>query len=155
MNVPLHLFWQRRLILVSCNNKFESIPLCYPPNLPIFCWLYGQKNLHWDLTIFFQLIISPQIDNIVDTSFYYKYVAKDLFGVVNWNLIFEWHELSDEDKAKKVWSTKARSFYLFPFFLSKASHQVRCGRSASLKSCTKGNTNMISWSNIFFLKDSF
>ena len=49
----------------------------------------------------FQLIISPQIDNIVDTSFYYKYVAKDLFGVINWNLIFEWHELSEEDKARK------------------------------------------------------
>jgi len=48
-----------------------------------------------------KLIISPQIDNIVDTSFYYKYVAKDLFGVINWNLIFEWHELSAEDRAKK------------------------------------------------------
>ena len=55
----------------------------------------------------------------MDTSFYYKYVAKDLFGVVNWNLIFEWHELSDEDKAKKVWSTIARLSICFTFFWSK------------------------------------
>ena len=28
-------------------------------------------------------------------------MAKDLFGVVNWNLIFEWHEVSQEDRARK------------------------------------------------------
>ena len=55
----------------------------------------------------------------MDTSFYYKYVAKDLFGVVNWNLIFEWHELSDEDKAKKVWSKKPDLFICFNFFCQK------------------------------------
>jgi len=48
-----------------------------------------------------KLIISPQIDNIVDSTFYYKYVAKDIFGVINWNLIFEWHEVSAADKARK------------------------------------------------------
>ena len=83
------------------------------------------------MILFFQLIISPQIDNIVDTSFYYKYVAKDLFGVVNWNLIFEWHELSDEDKAKKVWSTKARLSICFTFFCQKLSRSDVVGQLLS------------------------
>ena len=36
-------------------------------------------------------------------------MPKDLFGLINWNMVFEWHELSGEDAAKKpnLWAPHA------------------------------------------------
>ena len=36
-------------------------------------------------------------------------MPKDLFGLINWNMVFEWHELSGEDVVKKpnTWTPHA------------------------------------------------
>ncbi|CAB4061495.1 GALNT [Lepeophtheirus salmonis] len=53
-----------------------------------------------------QLITSPVIDSINDTTFYYTFIYKDLYGLMNWKLDFEWRELSEQEIAKKenIWA---------------------------------------------------
>jgi polypeptide N-acetylgalactosaminyltransferase len=48
-----------------------------------------------------KLIISPVIDAINDTTFYYRFIEKDIFGLMNWRLEFEWHELDKNDQNAK------------------------------------------------------
>ncbi|QQP56321.1 Polypeptide N-acetylgalactosaminyltransferase, partial [Caligus rogercresseyi] len=44
----------------------------------------------------------PVIDAINDTTLYYTFIHKDLFGLFNWKMEFEWHELLEEEaKAKE------------------------------------------------------
>ena len=38
----------------------------------------------------FQLIISPVIDAINDTTLNYRFITKDLYGLMNWRMDFEW-----------------------------------------------------------------
>eukprot|EP00096_Caligus_rogercresseyi_P014574 TRINITY_DN7081_c0_g1_i1.p1 TRINITY_DN7081_c0_g1~~TRINITY_DN7081_c0_g1_i1.p1 ORF type:complete len:637 (+),score=113.35 TRINITY_DN7081_c0_g1_i1:127-2037(+) len=56
-----------------------------------------------------KLITSPVIDSINDTTFYYTFIHKDLYGLMNWNLDFEWRELSAGESAKKenLWAPHA------------------------------------------------
>ena len=53
-----------------------------------------------------QLITSPVIDAINDNTFYYKFIEKDIYGLMNWRMEFEWHELSVEDQELKsnIWA---------------------------------------------------
>ena len=43
-----------------------------------------------------KVIATPVIDSINDTSFYYQFIHQDLFGLINWRLDFEWHQLNEE-----------------------------------------------------------
>ncbi len=56
-----------------------------------------------------QLIISPVIDAINDTTLNYRFISKDLFGLMNWRMDFEWYELSQEERDKKpnMWAPHA------------------------------------------------
>ncbi len=36
------------------------------------------------------------IDAVNDTTFYYHFVERDLYGLMNWRLEFEWHTLEEE-----------------------------------------------------------
>lgn len=49
-----------------------------------------------------KVIMSPVIDAINDTTFYYTFINKDLRGLMNWQMTFEWHEVSAADRARKV-----------------------------------------------------
>ena len=53
-----------------------------------------------------KLITSPVIDAINDTTFYYRFIEKDIFGLMNWRMEFEWHELDAKDRAAKpnIWA---------------------------------------------------
>jgi len=53
-----------------------------------------------------KLITSPVIDAINDTTFFYRFIEKDIFGLMNWRMEFEWHELDAKDRAKKpnIWA---------------------------------------------------
>ena len=53
-----------------------------------------------------KLITSPVIDAINDTTFFYRFIEKDIFGLMNWRMEFEWHELDANDRAKKpnIWA---------------------------------------------------
>ena len=55
------------------------------------------------------LITSPVIDAINDETFYYKFIEKDIYGLMNWRMEFEWHELSAEDQESKpnIWAPHA------------------------------------------------
>ncbi|XP_040574902.1 polypeptide N-acetylgalactosaminyltransferase 5 [Lepeophtheirus salmonis] len=44
----------------------------------------------------------PVIDAINDTTLYYTFIHKDLFGLFNWKMEFEWHELVEEERKAKV-----------------------------------------------------
>ena len=48
------------------------------------------------------MIACPVIDAINDTTFHYHFVASDLFGLMNWKLDFEWHEVNAADRAAKA-----------------------------------------------------
>lgn len=48
-----------------------------------------------------KVIISPVIDAINDTTLFYQFIEKDLYGLMNWRLEFEWHELDPADIQKK------------------------------------------------------
>ena len=52
-----------------------------------------------------KMIVSPVIDAINDTTFWYTFIEKDLKGLMNWNMRFEWHELQPEERARKknIW----------------------------------------------------
>ena len=52
------------------------------------------------------MIVSPVIDAINDTTFWYTFIQKDLKGLLNWKMTFEWHEVPPEDRVKKpnVWA---------------------------------------------------
>jgi polypeptide N-acetylgalactosaminyltransferase len=49
----------------------------------------------------FQLIVSPVIDAINDTTFYYEFIEKDLKGLMNWQMVFEWQELTPVERQRK------------------------------------------------------
>ncbi len=53
-----------------------------------------------------ELIISPVIDAINDTTFNYRFIEKDIFGLMNWRLEFEWHELdqAEIDRKPDIWA---------------------------------------------------
>ena len=38
-----------------------------------------------------KLITSPVIDAINDTTFNYRFIEKDIFGLMNWRMEFEWY----------------------------------------------------------------
>ena len=38
-----------------------------------------------------KLITSPVIDAINDTTFFYRFIEKDIFGLMNWRMEFEWY----------------------------------------------------------------
>jgi len=38
--------------------------------------------------------VNPVIDAINDTTFWYTFVEKDVKGLLNWNMEFEWHDVS-------------------------------------------------------------
>ncbi len=42
------------------------------------------------------MIACPVIDAINDTTFHYQFVERQLYGMTNWRLEFEWHSLSDQ-----------------------------------------------------------
>ncbi len=42
------------------------------------------------------LVACPVIDAVNDTSFYYQFVERDLYGLMNWRLEFEWHHLPED-----------------------------------------------------------
>ncbi len=46
------------------------------------------------------------IDAINDMTLNYRFIKKDLYGLMNWRMDFEWYELSEEDRAKKpnIWA---------------------------------------------------
>lgn len=41
------------------------------------------------------------IDTINDTTFFYQFIQPDLFGMINWRLDFEWHQLNKEIARRK------------------------------------------------------
>eukprot|EP00095_Tigriopus_kingsejongensis_P002876 maker-scaffold52_size450388-snap-gene-2.16 protein:Tk02876 transcript:maker-scaffold52_size450388-snap-gene-2.16-mRNA-1 annotation:"polypeptide n-acetylgalactosaminyltransferase 9-like isoform x2" len=49
-----------------------------------------------------QLIVSPVIDAINDTTFWYTFIHRDLKGLMNWRMDFEWHEVSVEERRLKA-----------------------------------------------------
>ncbi len=53
-----------------------------------------------------RLITSPVIDAINDTTFFYRFIEKDIFGLMNWRMEFEWHELDLKDRSDKpnIWA---------------------------------------------------
>ena len=48
------------------------------------------------------MIVSPVIDAINDTTFWYTFIERDLKGLMNWRMQFEWHEILPEEKKRKV-----------------------------------------------------
>lgn len=48
-----------------------------------------------------KLIISPVIDAINDTTFWYTFIEKDLYGLMNWGMTFEWHEVPADERLEK------------------------------------------------------
>lgn len=54
-----------------------------------------------------KLITSPVIDAINDITFYYTFIEKDIYGLMNWGMEFEWHELDQKDIDAKpnVWAS--------------------------------------------------
>lgn len=48
-----------------------------------------------------QVIVSPVIDAINDTTFWYTFIHRDLKGLMNWQMTFEWHEVPVQDRRKK------------------------------------------------------
>lgn len=48
------------------------------------------------------LIVSPVIDAINDTTFWYTFIHRDLKGLMNWKMDFEWHEVPAEERKFKV-----------------------------------------------------
>ena len=61
---------------------------------PVFNWLIS--------VMIFQMIISPVIDAINDTTFWYTFIERDLKGLMNWRMQFEWHEILPDERARKV-----------------------------------------------------
>ncbi|CAM6053587.1 unnamed protein product [Sphagnum tenellum] len=53
-----------------------------------------------------KLIISPVIDAINDTTFWYTFIERDLKGLFNWNMRFEWQQITDEERKRKpnIWA---------------------------------------------------
>ena len=48
-----------------------------------------------------QVIVSPVIDAINDTTFWYTFIHRDLKGLMNWQMTFEWHEVPVQERRKK------------------------------------------------------
>ncbi len=48
------------------------------------------------------MIVSPVIDAINDTTFWYTFIEKDLRGLMNWNMHFEWYEIPREERERKA-----------------------------------------------------
>lgn len=42
------------------------------------------------------------IDAINDTTFWYTFIEKDLRGLMNWNMHFEWYEIPREERERKA-----------------------------------------------------
>ena len=53
-----------------------------------------------------QMIVSPVIDAVNDTTFWYTFIEKDIRGLMNWNMKFEWHEITPEERSRKpnIWA---------------------------------------------------
>ena len=46
------------------------------------------------------MIVSPVIDAVNDTTFWYTFIHKDIRGLMNWNMKFEWHDVIKFKKKK-------------------------------------------------------
>ena len=75
-----------------------------------------------------QLIISPVIDAINDTTMNYRFITKDLYGLMNWRMDFEWCVLISLESCQLIilWELRGR-FYSFTEYFS--SYQLFAARS--------------------------